>query len=269
MTDSNASDTPQRRVVADDLYRDRGPQEASSRCDANTKYGSLDLGAELLRLLQLQPGETVIDNACGSGQHVVRFAEVVGSDGTARGFDFSEQAVGNARARGVRADVADGAKLPLDDASVDAMTCNFACYYFPDLDAAIAEWRRVMRPGGRVVVTGPGEGTNEELYEFHRKLTGNGPADVDLLSIGYVAKRVPPAFTANGFGDVELHELTNPIAFPTADEFIDYWTNTSLFARGVPEDRRQETIDRGRAELAGQTGPFIVTKKVAVAIARS
>lgn len=259
----NSSDTGDRKVVAEDLYRQRGPKEASSRCDANSKFGAVDLCDEMLARLRLKPGETMVDVGCGTGQHLARFAEAVGEDGRAVGCDFSEKAVAQTQSKGLEAHVADGADLPFEAASVDAIGSSFAIYYFPDLRKAMVEWQRILRPGGRMVVSGPADDTNAELYAFHREVTGKGPADVDLLSLGYVADRLPPMLKELGFRDVEVETITNPIRFPSVDAFVEYWTNTSLFARGVPQDEREATIARGRDALKGRSD-FTITKRVAI-----
>ncbi|MEM7203233.1 MAG: methyltransferase domain-containing protein [Planctomycetota bacterium] len=259
----NPKDTQDRKVVADHLYKDRGPGEASARCDANAKFGSFDLADEMLQRLDLSPGLTVVDVGCGSGQHLVPYTAAVGESGTARGFDFSPKAIENSRARGVMADVADGGNLPLPDGYADRVSSAYSIYYLPDLHTAMVEWHRILKQGGKLVVCGPADDTNAELYDFHRKVTGEGPADVDTLSLGYVAERLPPELQGLGYTGIKTETLTNPIRFPSIDEFIDYWTSTSLFARGVPEDKREATIAAGRKELADRTD-FTVTKRIAV-----
>lgn len=265
MSDSrNTSDTGDRKVVADDLYIDRGPGEASSRCDSNTKFAKVDLCEEMMKRLNLQPGETVVDVGCGAGQHLVRFAEAVGQGGVAKGYDFSPAAVEKTRARGGDADVASGDELPVADDFADAVSSSFAVYYLADAAKTMAEWCRVVKPGGRIVVSGPADDTNAELYDFHRAVTGKGPADVDLLSLGYVADRLPPELEKLGCKDVKCEVMTNPITYPTHDDFVDYWVKTSLFARGVAEDEREATIAKGREELKNRPEPFVITKRVSI-----
>jgi demethylmenaquinone methyltransferase / 2-methoxy-6-polyprenyl-1,4-benzoquinol methylase len=74
------------------------------------------------------------------------------------GVDLSEPmlAIGRAKAarRGLalRLEVADGADLPFADASFDAVTIAYGLRNFADIDAGLREFRRVLRPGGRLVV---------------------------------------------------------------------------------------------------------------------
>lgn len=257
-----------RDEAAEQLYLRRGAGEASHRCDANTKFAARDLGEEMLLRLSLQPGLRVADVGCGTGQHLLRYAEAVAPGGEAIGYDFSPDAVAQARARGAVAEVADGAALPVAGASFDALASAFAVYYLPDLERTVAEWRRVLRPGGVLAVSGPAEGTNRELYDFHRTVTGHPPTDVDLMAIGYVENPLREALEAAGFDDVRVEAFDNPIRFPDAEAFLAYWMATSLFIRSVPDVERAGARRRAGALLAAKAEPPTVTKRVAIAVAR-
>lgn len=257
-----------RDQAAEHLYLRRGAGEAAHRCDANTRFAARDLGEEMLARLALRPGTRVVDVGCGAGQHLLRFAQAVAPGGEAVGYDFSADAVAQTRARGARAEVADGAALPVPDASFDALASSFAVYYLPDLARALAEWRRVLRPGGVAAIAGPARGTNQALYEFHRAVTGHPPSDVDRMAIGYVETEVRDGLLAAGFHDVRVETFDNPIRFPDAEAFLDYWTATSLFIRSVPEGERDDARRRGETALARRTEAPVVTKRVAIAVAR-
>jgi SAM-dependent methyltransferase len=246
-----------RAGIAHALYIGGGARDASSRCDTNDRLGTRDLFAELARSLRLDPHHTLVDVCCGAGQHLVKYTPLVAR---AIGYDFSAAAVAEARARGVDAAVADAAALPLDDASVDAVSCAFGVYYLHDPHAAIREWARVLRPGGRVVICGPARDTNVELYEFHRQATGADPSDADRAAWGYVDDIVAPALRIGGFADVTVDLFVNPIEFPDAQAFLDYWTHTSLFLRSTGA-----SSDDGARVLAVRPGPFRITKRESIA----
>jgi SAM-dependent methyltransferase len=99
-------------------------------------------------------GKRVLDAACGPGFYaaalVERGARVVA-------FDASEPMVGLARRRlGDAADVQQlvlGEPLPFDDAAFDLVVCALAIHYIDDRAAVLAEFRRVLRPGGAAVVS--------------------------------------------------------------------------------------------------------------------
>lgn len=92
------------------------------------------------------------------------------------GVDFAEAmlAVGRAKAarRGVDVvlEVGDGTALPYPDASFDAVTIAYGLRNFADVDAGLREFRRVLRPGGRLVVLEfppPPEGAFGRLFRFY------------------------------------------------------------------------------------------------------
>jgi SAM-dependent methyltransferase len=262
---SNVSDSPSfdRGAVAEALYLERGAGEASHRHDVNSRLGDFDLLEALVRLLELTPGKTVFDVGCGTGQHLTRFNDCVLPGGQARGFDISAEAVSCARSRGVVADIADAAKLPVSDRVADALSANFCIYYHPRLTDVLDEWGRVLTRGGNLVISGPAQGTNQELYRFHRDVTGDDPSDADLMAVGYVEGPVARAVAERGFAEVHVQISTNRVRFPDSQSFLAYWKATSLFARS-PNARYED----GEARLAALPGPYVISKRVAILSAR-
>jgi SAM-dependent methyltransferase len=258
---SNACDSSSadRADIATALYIEGGARSASNRCDINHRLGTRDLFTELARALHLERHHTVVDVCAGAGQHVVRYVPLVAR---AVGFDFSEAAVAEARQRGAEAYVADATSLPLADGSIDALSCAFGVYYLADLGAALREWARVLKPGGRLVICGPAQGTNTELYAFHLQATGEGPSDADTMAVGYIDDVVGPALRAAPFSDITVESFVNPIEFPDAGAFLDYWRSTSLFARSARAD-----VETGARLLATHSGALRVTKRVSIASA--
>ncbi len=109
--------------------------------------------------LELQPGETVLDLGSGPGLDALLAARQVGPTGRVIGVDMTPQMLERARATAARAGAAhvefrEGRleALPVEDASVDAVTSNCVINLVPDKAAVFREIARVLRPGGRVVV---------------------------------------------------------------------------------------------------------------------
>jgi arsenite methyltransferase len=121
--------------------------------------GGLDLTRRLARSIGLRRGERVLDVASGPGTTAFLLAEEFGV--AVEGVDLGDQAVARANAKAaergiddrVRFTVGDAERLPLDDASVDAVVCECAFCTFPDTPTAAAEIARTLRPGGRVGIT--------------------------------------------------------------------------------------------------------------------
>ncbi len=127
--------------------------DALACCATTLSCGAaLDLG-------EPRPGEVVIDLGCGRGKDVIRAAGLVGAAGRALGVDASDEMLAAARrscppflanARFVRSDLAEVA-LPSGEA--DLVLSNCAINHAPDKAAVYREIHRLLRAGGRFVVS--------------------------------------------------------------------------------------------------------------------
>ena len=97
----------------------------------------------------------VLDLACGTGDlgllAAAAGADVVALDLTARMVDLARLKVRDAKAARMRVLVGDMMAIPLPDACVDVVTTGYGLRNVPDLDRAIAEIHRVLKPGGRML----------------------------------------------------------------------------------------------------------------------
>ena len=120
--------------------------------------------AALLDSATLQPGERVLDLACGTGLVTLAAARSVGPSGHALGTDLSGEMVALAEQQARRQGVSnarftrmDAEQLALADGSVDVVLCSLGLMYVPEPQRVLGEARRVLRPGGRLVVSVWGE----------------------------------------------------------------------------------------------------------------
>jgi SAM-dependent methyltransferase len=110
---------------------------------------------EFVASLGLQPGQRVLDVACGVGNAAVAAAR---AGAVATGLDIAEQAIEQARARvasqglAIRFDVASFESMPYDDASFDVLLSMFGVMFAPHPERAAAELARVCRPGGLIAL---------------------------------------------------------------------------------------------------------------------
>ena len=107
--------------------------------------------------LRVRTGDTLVDAGCGLGGPALWMAKNTGAD--LIGLDISSVAIDEARARAARLGLAEHArfavasfdKTGLDSSSVDAIMSEDAIQYAPDKRAVMAEFARILRPGGRLV----------------------------------------------------------------------------------------------------------------------
>lgn len=123
-------------------------------------YASPDVVAQRERVLSLlapQPGERVLDIGSGPGYLMASIAEAVGPTGVVHGLDPSPamNALATGRTGGmpwVHIDDGDAVALPYPDDAFDAAVSTQVYEYVADIPGALGELRRVMRPGGRVLI---------------------------------------------------------------------------------------------------------------------
>jgi 2-polyprenyl-3-methyl-5-hydroxy-6-metoxy-1,4-benzoquinol methylase len=124
--------------------------------------------------LDLSPGKTLLDVACGSGGPTLRIAENTGC--SVVGIDLHEQAISTAKSLASQRNLKERTEfyvvnasepLPFPDARLDAITCVDAINHLPNRPLVIGAWARLLKPGGRLlftdtaIITGPV--TSEEI----------------------------------------------------------------------------------------------------------
>lgn len=107
----------------------------------------------------ISTGATVLDAGCGTGRALPALRASVGPAGTVIGLDITPQMLTVAKTAG-RAEhaqllLADARRIPLADASLDAVFAAGLVPHLPDLTAGLAELARITRPGGRLAVFHP------------------------------------------------------------------------------------------------------------------
>jgi ubiquinone/menaquinone biosynthesis C-methylase UbiE len=184
----------------------------------------------------VQPGSRVLDVAAGAGGQTLAAARRVGPDGHVLATDISpailEYAAAAARDAGlanVETRELDGESLAgVEDASFDAVISRVGLIYFPDQQGALAEMRRVLRPGGRVaaiVYSTPESnrffsvpvGIIRRRAELGPPLPGQ-PGPFSLGSEGVLAD----AYEQAGFHDLEVQAVSSPLRMTSAVECLRF-----------------------------------------------
>jgi len=154
-------------------------------------------GQLLLEEVLLAPGLRALDVGCGTGFPLVELAERIGPRGEAHGVDPWGAALARAREKIARRGVANAfvhegsaEALPFPDAHFDLIVSNLGINNFERPGAALAECRRVARPGAEIALATNLQGTFAELYaELPEALAEAGVARAEALVAAHVAHR--------------------------------------------------------------------------------
>lgn len=118
--------------------------------------------AQVVQGAQQASAASILEVGCGTGAFAARLAAEL-PDAALIATDQSERFVELTAVRGVEARVADVQDLPFPDSSFDVVAAMWMLYHLPDLDRGLAELRRVLRPGGRLVAVTNGNGHTAQL----------------------------------------------------------------------------------------------------------
>jgi ubiquinone/menaquinone biosynthesis C-methylase UbiE len=114
----------------------------------------------MITLAELEAGMRVLDVATGPGIIARRVGQLVGLSGSVLGVDIAEAALEQARQKAaaegllqVTFEVADAENLPYESEGFDRVFCSLGLMHFPDAEKALQEFKRVLKPGGKLVVS--------------------------------------------------------------------------------------------------------------------
>jgi SAM-dependent methyltransferase len=162
--------------VRDTLYGD--PAKLSARADLQRRFGvnPVSIADWELGLVDLSHVQHALDAGCGTGTFLLPLARrLVPQGATVIGLDLAEGTLGLARVRvqteglPVECVLGDVEALPLADGVFDLVLANYMLYHVPDLYRAIAELRRILRPGGTLLAATNGQGHMRELWQLQEQ----------------------------------------------------------------------------------------------------
>lgn len=226
----------------------------------------------MLDLAGVGAGSAVLDVAAGAGEPAITIGRRVGPGGrvlatdiSARILEYAADAASAAGLANVETRVMDGEHLELPDAEFDVVTSRVGLIYFPDQGRALAEMRRVLKPGGRVAAI---VYTTPERNQFFSIPVGiirrraqlpppqpGQPGPFSLGGDGVLAG----AFERAGFREVQTRVVPSPVRMASAAECVRFERESfgalHQMLSGLPEAERAAAWDEIERKLGHFEGP--------------
>lgn len=187
------------------------------------------MSERLVELLEPRPGHTIVDLAAGPGDTGFLAAPLVEPGGRLVTTDVAPEMLDVARRRaaelgleGVDFQIEDLADLSFDDAAVDGILCRWGLMLVPDMDAAAAEIRRVLRPGGRAALAVWGSPEDNDW------MTAPGRSALELGLVERPDPAAPGPFRLSADGALAAVLGSAGLAVETVDDVGLLWRSPSL-----------------------------------------
>jgi ubiquinone/menaquinone biosynthesis C-methylase UbiE len=255
-------------VAHPDLSYREQRDKLADRIRAHKQFANFDVADWIEGFLARRPRRHVLDLGCGDGNHLPLYLRQVGAEGTVTGLDREQRLLDQARAahpgaanlKLVAASMDD--PLPFPDAAFDLAFSNFAIYNAREPLSTLRELRRVLGPGGELVLIGPTRHNALELYEYNARLTGTAIDEVTLVRTDRLRGEILP-LAREVFGGVQEYVLNSRLTFPSADEFLRYFTATMLY------EQIAEKMGLGDAQMRAplEGSPLVVSKEMLALVA--
>jgi len=209
-------------------------------------------GQWLVETAQIPAGSQVLDVACGRGAVLFPAAERVGPSGHVTGIDLAD---GMARETGMEiqrrgltqaeARQMDAEHLTLPDSSFDFVLCGFSLQFFPHLEQALSEFRRVLKPNGHIAVTT--WRADDARWDWFDELRNTYEAVVKLGSQSLdKTEELQRWFSQAGFADIQITSKELDMVYFEEEE----WWNVewSISGRAGLEKLSPETLKEFKSE---------------------
>jgi SAM-dependent methyltransferase len=222
----------------------------------------------LLERARPQPGERVLDLACGTGVVARQLAPAVGRAGRIVGVDVNPDMLAVARSLPQPADVeiewqqADAAQLTMPPESFDLVVCQQGLQFFPDRVAAARQMHRVLNDGGRAVIA-----VWQDL-DRHAVLSALFMAESRHLELPLERLATPFSLSGRdelrlildraGFRDIAVEPITMDVRFPSADRWLELTIRAgAAVIPDLPHDEETlgallQTVRRDAGETLGR-----------------
>ena len=241
-------------------YHNASNLEARIALHARFSVNTYDYYLWIFDHLDLPPQSRILELGCGTGRlwlenkdRIPEGWDVTLSDFSPGMLQEAQQTLRHSR-RPFAFAVIDAQAIPYEDDSLDGVIANHMLYHVPDRPKALAEIRRVLRPGGKLYAATNGQAHLRELNDFLPERTSDfGRAYGFHLENG--RDQLAPWFST-----IALHRYDDALIVTEAEPLIAFLLSTRI-ASTLDDDARAKLVGRVEQELAAH-GAIHVTKVI-------
>jgi SAM-dependent methyltransferase len=269
--------TPGKTRLVTESYATDEP--LSVRIETHRRYSvpQVDLPTWVLDRHTWRGDETVLDIGTGTGQYLALLRERVPRGRIVAG-DLASGMLRDLKAKGVPGGAmllnADAETLPLADQSCDVILASYVMFFVPDIPRAIAEFRRVLRPGGILLAVTMAHIYQEELHTVVNRALAclGGPNAMHWGTIQHRFSLESGQAMLASFFPVTEHRVELAFVFPAVEPVLAYVASSRDVIRDdVPPNRTWDDFIAALRELVeariAAHGEFRVSKETGVLIA--
>lgn len=219
---------------------------------------------ELVETAGVRKGERALDVACGTGAVTRLLADRVGPAGNVVGLDINPGMLAVARLSAPSPNIewleGSAVRMPLADASFDAVVCQQGLQFFPDRPAALSEMRRVLKRGGRLALScwrsiehTPGYLVLEQVLA---RRIGPEKAALPPFSLGDTGT-IRVLVAGAGFREVKFRTEAKMVRFRSAEHMVRAVVGGAPTMMGALVEQGEGVLDAIVAEVAEETKLYV------------